>query len=634
MPNFPSSRVGRASRHLDGIVLGICMSMGCGGATVARVTPPLGRTITAIEVTEGGDALIVPRLGVTEVDVNSTIYLEMNEEEIAEEMTALASVEPGELAGLARRAELLDAVTRTQTALVTHLRALAANIAAQQPITAPELARLAALEQQVAAQVHDYAEETGVPASELSGEGGYRGIDGARARVLARSVEIASRVAAVRWRVQAGLAKDGMSVAIHLPNYDELPEEALRLVPKLGPGTPAGELRRQLDAAVLLSRSLDRLIAAQRALDQQVLVPLQSELRDLLQDDLATLDMARDDLAAHAGGLDEGQRLMAALEALRATLVAVQARCGHVLAGPGALVRADPSSLLDCVEVMRSTLDGTLLANVAALEAAVQSLQERIAARPRLRAALGEELSSVLEMLATYQQPDGPWRALAALVRGACRELAGPAVRTDVFTDRALAEITDTAIQLTRTTRAPDDVVFYRAALVSSDEPVEVGLDHTMRVVQAGLRLDVSAAVAFLRPFSPRDGLRGGPRDGEAPFRPAPAITAALHYHDWRGSDHHTGNRLWNFLDPGVGIHLAYPDLGVTRRDAQGSTIESDPAAELGVGGVVQLFGDLVQAGYGYDLQAGRAYWYIGLGLQTLTDLGISLPVRAGASER
>lgn len=604
-----------------GICMGAWMGMGasCGGATAARVTPPLGNTITAIEVTEGGNTLVVPRLGITEVDVNSTIYLQMNEEQIAAEMAAIAGMEPGEMAGVARRAALLDAVTRAQTAAVEHIGALAAKVAARQPIAASELEELGRLEQRVVTEATAYARELGVPASTLFDESGYRGIDEERNRVLVHSADIATRVAEVRWRVQAGLAKDGMSVAIHLPNYDELPEEALHLVSKLSPGTTAAELRRQLDATVLLSRSLDRLIDEQRELAQQALVPLQGALDDLLQGHLSTLDSAHRDLATHAGELDEGRRLMAALEALRAMLTTVQERCGQALAQPD--TPAASSSLLGCADVMSGQPGSPLPATATEVEAAAHALDERMAAQPRLQAEL-DELDAVREMVAVYQRPDGSWGTLVALLLGAGRELAGPLARTDPFTDRTLAEISNTAIQLTRTGRAPDDVVFYRAALVSGGVPVEVGLDHTLRVVQAGLRLDVSAAVEFLRPRSSRPG--------DEPFRPAPAITAALHYHDWRGSHHHAGNRVWNFLDPGLGIHLAYPDLGVARRDERGVLIERDPAAEIGVGGVVQLFGDLLQVGYGYDLQVHRAYWYIGFGLQTLTDLGISLPVARG----
>jgi hypothetical protein len=66
--------------------------------------------------------------------------------------------------------------------------------------------------------------------------------------------------------------------------------------------------------------------------------------------------------------------------------------------------------------------------------------------------------------------------------------------------------------------------------------------------------------------------------------------------------------------------------------DATGKVVDQGPGAEIGVGGVVQLFGDPLQGGYGYDIQAGRAYWYIGFGLQRLIDLGITLPVGGGRS--
>jgi hypothetical protein len=41
----------------------------------------------------------------------------------------------------------------------------------------------------------------------------------------------------------------------------------------------------------------------------------------------------------------------------------------------------------------------------------------------------------------------------------------------------------------------------------------------------------------------------------------------------------------------------------------------------------------LFQAGYGYDIQVGRPYWFFGFGLQRLVDLGISLPLWTDKSD-
>lgn len=605
-------------------LLGLVLGAGCGGGqTSAVITPPLGGTITAVEVTEQGRVLAVPSTGVTEVDVNSVLYLQMNDQRIAEEMAALAGIERHELAALARRAVLLDAVTRAQTAALVYLRELSEKSGTGQPISGEELARLGRLEDRVAIEVDAYARAAGEPAGTFFRKRGYQGIDEERSRVLARSTEVAAEISAVRWRIEAVLSKNGAAIPIHLPNYDDLPEESLHVVRKLVPDITAGNLRRQLDAAAHLSRSVNRLIEEQRSLERQLLAPLQNDLRQLralLLDKLPALDLVHRELTDRASGVAEGRRLVAAIDALRATLVAVQTRCDRALAlldsPEGAmegLSRERMQALLSCAGVIDEVMEDDLPARLAEVDAAVELLAERASATPSLRSQIGD-LAEVRDMIGTYQRAEDYWQSAFAMMLGARNQLVGPVTPGDDSATGTLAGIVNTAIQLTRTRREEGDALYYRPSIVGDGVTLEAGVDQTFLVVQAGLRLDVSAALNFIRPMSLRDG--------EEQFRAGPAITATLHYRAWRQPGGHVGNRLWNFLDPGVGVHLAYPDLG--------GMFEADPAAEIGMGGVIQVFGDLFQVGYGYDLQVGRSYWYLGVGLHTLADLGISFPVPRG----
>ncbi|MEZ4371466.1 MAG: hypothetical protein R3B07_11605 [Polyangiaceae bacterium] len=83
-------------------------------------------------------------------------------------------------------------------------------------------------------------------------------------------------------------------------------------------------------------------------------------------------------------------------------------------------------------------------------------------------------------------------------------------------------------------------------------------------------------------------------------FPAAPAATAALHYHCPRASGANRSGSFWDFLNPGLGLHVAYLDLCTSGA----STGKQDPSTEIGAGGTLQLFGDIVQGGIAYDLQA------------------------------
>ena len=56
-------------------------------------------------------------------------------------------------------------------------------------------------------------------------------------------------------------------------------------------------------------------------------------------------------------------------------------------------------------------------------------------------------------------------------------------------------------------------------------------------------------------------------------------------------------------LDAGVGLHLAALDF------------DGDDSPELGVGGVLSVFRDYLQVGYGFDFSENRWYGFFGLGV-------------------
>jgi len=198
------------------------------------------------------------------------------------------------------------------------------------------------------------------------------------------------------------------------------------------------------------------------------------------------------------------------------------------------------------------------------------------------------------------------WEKVAAFFGVAAPAGPGTFV-SDQQTDRTINDIVDTSIDLTCTSRKEGDYLRFQPSLMGGTKAIEVGTSDTMRIVRNGAHLEVSAAVMFLEE----------PNNGHWDFKTAPGVVAAIHYHDARGPGDAHGCTFWNALDLGLGLHFSYPDFG-------GEHGGTNPSFELGVGGTVLAFGDLLQAGYGFDIQAGVKYWYIGFGLDSLAHLGVT----------
>jgi hypothetical protein len=189
------------------------------------------------------------------------------------------------------------------------------------------------------------------------------------------------------------------------------------------------------------------------------------------------------------------------------------------------------------------------------------------------------------------------------------------------LTDRAYDQITDTTIDLLRTPRADGDLVSYRPSITVDGAVALAGAPVNLRIVRTGWRVDVSGGAFFVRPTDFVEGK-------ESEFSPVPAVTTAIHYRFGRTDGHaipSAGARFYNFVDPGLGLHGITLALG-EKTEQDGAEEVSDASLGIGIGATLQLFGDVLQAGVGYDFQAGRGYTVIGIGLKTLTDFGITFP--------
>ena len=161
-------------------------------------------------------------------------------------------------------------------------------------------------------------------------------------------------------------------------------------------------------------------------------------------------------------------------------------------------------------------------------------------------------------------------------------------------------------VELSRTGLAPGDAMKVK---VSYREPSTNGTpgrliasdDYKIDAVLMGLHRKFDASLMFAR------GLRGD--DAEQDWKPNVAATVAWHYRIRQEPDRQLSfsAQTWNWLNPGLGLHMASLDQG------------SD-SVEFGVGVNLSLWDGVLQGGYGFNLNNDeRPYVFIGLGLlQTL----------------
>jgi hypothetical protein len=591
-------------------------SLGC-ASNKSNVESSLGRAITATEVTETGEKLAIPAEGITEVDVNSTVILTMNPEEIRKAAPVPAD-QTARAEKLTKELALLTEALRAQLASLEATRRLQE---ATNP-TKEEKQAVGKLQFAAVTKVKELAKRQGDSAHELYAEAGYERVLAYVRGLKAEHEKLLEGIDSRTWRVRASLRNGARAEPVHVPNYDALSAGSIDVKNKLVPivdeaviaelnqakaasaaaGDLAGLLKlvetdanRRLDALVEhLQATLEELkgnIERLALLDSK-----KAQARDALAKAKATVDGAKVALESCGAVLDELKK------ANRSKPLAV---VGKVT--PGAKkCAADLKLVASSAQATKAELDK--LANVAELKELRDQIQKEVVDLTSekldpaaLKAVLG------LEGLATNVQP------------------AAWAEEAD-FRDRPLGAVVDTRVDLTTTTRAPGDYVTYQGLVRdrNADETVVEGPQRTLRVVNGGLHLDVSGALLFVQPMQRATN--------EDPFRAAPGLTAGFHIHCLRnaGEVAPTGLcALWNGLNPGLGAHVATLTLGKVRTDP--TTGQRVAAAvetpHIGVAAVGQLFGDVVQAGGGYDFQAGRAYWFVGIGIQTLTALGFKFGI-------
>lgn len=432
----------------------------------------------------------------------------------------------------------------------------------------------------------------------------------------------------------------GESMPLHVANYDRLPEGDLRPVERMGLKM-SGPERARLDAEIAASQRAAEAIREITANGKAWLDGLRAQLDTLrrqartLARQLADATTLSAQLQAARGPLrklaDESTEapVKAAADALEQTLTELATTVTELAANTAArdLLRpfaeggtaSDPRAVLSAV--------GGLGQAIEALEGSVADLVEqggRAGEQARTLAGLvgdawtGLLPATVREWLATCP---GQLPATFALVRDAKDLLARGAATTtvadrlaaarDVAIPRPLDDLPPATIDLRRAGVTLDDHVsvhvrFEDTTPGAASEPLhEVSVDTEM--VLTGLHRRIGGELIFARADH-------GPASAQK-WQANVAAVASWHYRI--REPEHEASTLWNFLDPGFGLHIASLD-------------QNDETAELGLGVNLSLFSGFVTAGFGYNLASeddDGHYYFVGIDLlDVLRNLGTAAP--------
>lgn len=611
--------------------------------------PPLAETFTAYELTREGALLGIARAGLTEVDVNSAIVVKVDQDVVRDQvLEATASVE--DQRRLMDRVERLSAIFNTEKDVLDALEGGAAQGDAAQVLAVRR--RMAV----VADGIRRLARDAG-----QQGASSYRGylayLYGASSTLHRDAEELATRPdLKVTWELEAYTN----GVRIHLPGYDDLAsgDPTVALGTKRGEGAPSAPSSR--GAATPAPPASSPGPSSQRSADgtpkpaatageQRTAIGAQVEEARRRVRELRSL---QDTIEARAGALAlqvSGQRLVPQGAALK-QLVSWAARVERLLLKQDDRPESQQALLKVAGQVRQAC--GEVHASLARPEDTLKALADNVAPCRAAAGEVREEATRVTQELRPAQAPRGGRRTPRSGLEEALEAIPSDADHATldaamVWAELALAQIPaseaspppasdegagaagppiqSTTIDLLRMEREAGDVLWYRPTLtIKRGETVESkieGAPVNMVLVRNGAQVRIAPAVFFVQPFELADD--------EPAFRPLPAVSTTLHARIPRLSGQPVPCNLcraYNIVDPGIGIHMMVLSLGQLKEDAAGRTTTTNNTFEIGMGGTVQLFGDIVQGGVGYDLQARRPYWFIGVGLQSLTDFGITIP--------
>jgi hypothetical protein len=450
--------------------------------------------------------------------------------------------------------------------------------------------------------------------------------------------QVLARRAATVVTVEAFLHAQGKTdVALHVANYDTLPAGVYRPIDRYRLRlTPAEEatLRRELADAAADAQLVRGLLAAAEEVKQgwqRLIAKAEAEagqawgaIEAALADDDAlrqAADLVRGlaTSAAEPAVREAAADLAAGLDRIRSDLAGLRTQRDAVLAALAALRAGRSADLADLV-LGRDPVHQA----VAALVAAFDATRAWVDLLPALAAGFDRVLPAVADAAASDVLRRV--RGLLEGVRGAGGRGILPLLvelRDRLFAPRDLdvVQAADRARGIEhRIPRPVDDlpegtVELARAGVAPGDR-ISLVVTFSERALDAGTGPPPPPRPVASTRFLAEVRLTGFHRHigGKLIFnRAADGTTEATKWKpnvaalaDWRYlvRDPNWLGRTWNFLDPGLGLHVASLDHGTD-------------AVEVGVGFSATLFDGFVSAGYGWNLSVDRDrdYFFLGIDL-------------------
>lgn len=157
-------------------------------------------------------------------------------------------------------------------------------------------------------------------------------------------------------------------------------------------------------------------------------------------------------------------------------------------------------------------------------------------------------------------------------------------------------DVQDTEIQITRAARHENDMMEFKAKLLTNNGTDLKGEGSKIfKILEFGLHSKISGNVIFVDRVS-----------GSSNFVAAPAVSYMVHY---RSRENNKCGTTWNVIDPAMGLSTALLNF-------------QEGGVEIGVGLALSFFGDILQVGYGYNLQVTERhdYLFVGIGLYEMFD--------------
>jgi hypothetical protein len=423
---------------------------------------------------------------------------------------------------------------------------------------------------------------------------------------MRRELAAAAAQEGVYVQVGAWVTSSSGSRAVHIPGFDDYPEGERFVVERWNLALTDAQ-REQLKTATQVASDINQhgLGAAAGQLVPEL-------LKQALGSALATLEETRQAVEAFRARTGGGtQELKAQLEEVKAALDQLLAQV-RTLRDKYASPRPG-SSPVAFIDGAASDLQG-LVASVRALVDRLGALGSAAEAQAKAGVVAARDLAATLGRAQKALKADilDDVAALAGMlglsrVAQATADFSAEVRKLDL---KDLPENGQLDLVMTGRRQAGDDVVI-KLAMGTATTPRRELVNRRVSMARVLLHIDTAVSVIFASPLHGSTALRGA-------FQAAPSYSALLRW----GS--RTSPSINNVFTPGFGLNVTALNF------------RHEDTPELGVGLVVSVLHDYLQAGVGYNVFADRFYGFFGLGLPVPT-LGVvpSMaqpgPARAGS---